>query len=167
MDALAQRIQRIRKPDPKLLWYYLLVSFAGLVFQPFVFVPLFFKYHTLEYHFDERGVRCSWGILFRREVYLTYGRIQDIHLTRNLLERWLGLGTVDVQTASGSAGAALSIVGLLEHQEVRDFLYGRMRGFKEHGADATAAPAGNELREVLVGIREELRAIRQALGERR
>ena len=28
-----------------------------------------------------------WGLLFRHEVYLTYRRIQDIHVTRNIVER--------------------------------------------------------------------------------
>lgn len=165
MDALSQKILAVRRPSRKLLWYYLIASFAGLIFQPFVFLPLYFRYHTLEYHFDEKGVRCAWGILFRREVYLTYGRIQDIHLTRNFVERWLGLGTVDVQTASGSSGAALSIVGLEEYMQVRDFLYARMRGFRDH--PAAPAPARTELLEVLAAIRDELRAVRQALEARR
>ncbi len=158
MDELAQRVFRIRRPSPKLLWLYLLRSFAGLVFQPLVFLPLFFKYHTLEYHFDAKGVRMSWGILFRREVYLTYGRIQDIHVTSGLIERWLGLGTVDVQTASGSASAELSIVGLEEYLEVRDFLYSMMRGLKE----GEGTPQ-REMTKLLSDIRDELRGAREAL----
>jgi len=166
MDELAARIYRIKKPHPKLFWYYLFSSFAGLVFMPLVFVPLYFKYHTLEYHFDEKGIRCSWGVLFRREVFLTYGRIQDIHLTRGLLERWIGLGRVEIQTASGSQGAVLSIVGLTEYESIRDFLYVRMRGARE--PQASASPSHRrELLEVLGGIRDELRAVRQALEARR
>lgn len=38
----------------------------------------------------------SWGILFPREVHLTYRRIQDIHLTRNVLQRWMRLDTVGI-----------------------------------------------------------------------
>jgi putative membrane protein len=33
---------------------------------------------------------------------LTYARIQDIHVTRNIFERWLGIGTVQIQTASAA-----------------------------------------------------------------
>ena len=75
----------------------------------------------------------SWGILFRRETYLTYKRIQDIHLTRNIIQRWMGLATVSIQTASGSSNAEMSIEGLLQAEPLRDFLYAKMRGAKgEH-----------------------------------
>jgi putative membrane protein len=82
----------------------------------------------------------SWGILFRREIYLTYRRIQDIHLTRNIIQRWLGLATVSVQTASGSSGPGMSIEGVLQADQLRDFLYAKMRGAREHeyGGDVTA-----------------------------
>ena len=68
-------------------------------------------------------------MLFRREIYLTYKRIQDIHVKRNVIERWLDIGTVEVQTASGSSSAELAIEGMEHFAEVRDYLYGRMRGF--------------------------------------
>src|SRR6187431_816691 len=93
---------------------------------------LLFKYQTLRYHFDDAGISMSWGILFRREIYLTYRRIQDIHLTRNILQRWMGLATVSVQTASGSSSPEMSIEGLLEAEQLRDYLYGKMRGVREH-----------------------------------
>ena len=63
-----------------------------------------------------------WGILFRREVSLTYRRIQDIHLRSGILQRWLGLADILVQTASGSAGAEMTIEGLQEYEQVREFL---------------------------------------------
>lgn len=94
----------IRRPDGVLLKYYVGVAVFSGPFFPIAFLPLFFKYQTLEYQFDETGVSMRWGMLFRREIHLTYRRIQDIHLTRNLIQRWLGLATVAIQTASGSAG---------------------------------------------------------------
>lgn len=56
---------------------------------------LYFRYHTLRYRFDEERIHMRVGILFRRELNLTYARIQDIHLRS-------GLANVQVQTASGS-----------------------------------------------------------------
>src|SRR5262245_65281707 len=84
----------ITRPDRALLGYYLFISVLSNVLSPIVILPLFFKYETLRYRFDDEGVSMSWGILFRREIYLTYRRIQDIHLTRNILQRWMGLATV-------------------------------------------------------------------------
>jgi putative membrane protein len=160
------------RADRKLLLYYALGSvLAGpLFFVPLI--PLFFRYETLRYRFDAEGVSMRWGILFRREISLTYARIQDIHLTSNVIERWLGLGKVQIQTASGSANAEMVIEGLPNFEEIRDFLYSRMRGAREdvrHPSvtgqrPATADAAG--LASALHEIAEELRAVRRAIESR-
>jgi uncharacterized membrane protein YdbT with pleckstrin-like domain len=31
-------------------------------------MPLYFKYETLRYRFDEEGMSMSWGILMRRQT---------------------------------------------------------------------------------------------------
>ena len=84
----------ISRPAPALMTYYLLSS---LLLGPLFFIPLiplYFRYHTLRYSFDSEGISMRWGILFRREINLTYARIQDIHLRSNLVQRWLGLARV-------------------------------------------------------------------------
>ena len=145
------RILALERPDPNLLKLYALTSLVGLIFAPIIFIPLFFKYHTLRYKLDAEGVSASWGILFRREVHLTYKRIQDIHVKRNIVERWLGIGTVELQTAAGSSTAELALEGLSDHDAVRDFLYRRMRGH----AGASSAQSGAVATE---GAREPARA---------
>ena len=79
-----------REPHKSLFTYYALSSLmAGPVFVvPLVY--LYFRFHTLRYVFDREGITMRWGILFRREISLTYARVQDIHLVSNLVERWLG-----------------------------------------------------------------------------
>ena len=118
----------IERPDPRLLTYYLIVSLASLIFAPIVFLPLFLRYKSLRYRVDRHGISMRVGVLFRQEVHLTYRRIQDIHVTRGLLQRWLGLATISLQTASGSAAAEMQIEGVLEADALRDWLYARMRG---------------------------------------
>ena len=126
--ALATVLRGTRRPVPALLGYYLLLSLlAGPGFV--VVAPLLiFKYRTLRYEFDHNGLTVRWGVLFRREITLTYARIQDIHLVSNLVERWLGLGRVQIQTASGKSGAEATIEGLPDFEPVRDALYAVMRG---------------------------------------
>jgi putative membrane protein len=114
----------------------------------------------------------SWGILFRREIIINYARIQDIHLRSNLVERWLGLAKILIQTASGSASAEMTLEGLKEFEAVRDFLYSRMRGVKDPGtaiAPARPVAAGtidHELAAVLREVAHELRETRAALQAR-
>jgi putative membrane protein len=120
--------RQITRPHESLLTYYVIVSLATLVGFPFVIMPLFVRYKTLRYRFDDEGVSMSWGLLFHKEVHLTYRRLQDIHVTRNLLERWMGLAKVPIQTASGTSGATMKIEGIRNPEPLRDFLYERMRG---------------------------------------
>ncbi len=109
------------------------------------------------------------GILFRREVNLTYARIQDIHLKSGFIQRWLGIANLEVQTASGSATAELVVEGFKEYESIRDFLYTRMRGYKNpekpQRAPATVGGASvdAELLPLLHSIRDELRQTRLAL----
>lgn len=181
---------RIERPDPALMKHYLLRSFLA---GPLFLLPLayfWFRFRTLRYRFDEEGVSMSWGALFRREIHLTYARIQDIHLASHLVERWLGLARIEIQTASGSAKAEMTLEGILESEAVRDFLYSRMRGMRDlpgargaAEAPAVGAPTGSdhlpaapgpakaggrcddaELAAVLREVAGELRAIRSELG---
>ena len=187
----AERIFRIERPDQKLWTYYILSSLMAGPFFFFALLPLYFRYHTLHYRFDREGISMGWGILFRREIHLTYSRIQDIHLVANFVERWLGLARIQIQTASGSAKAEMTLEGLLEFEMLRDFLYSRMRGARDGAAPTVAAATrlattdaeqpealagtaastsgvhGDDLAAVLAEVAGELRAVRLALEAKR
>lgn len=163
----------IERPIPQLLRYYIVMSILSLCAFPITILPLYFKYHTLRYRFDAEGIRMSWGILFRREIFLTYARIQDIHVTANIVERWLGLASVSIQTASGSASPEMTIVGLSEHEMIRDFLYRRMRGARGQKDDVTTAPnsqvaatSPTSTADALAAIRDELNRAAAAIEEK-
>ncbi len=168
-----QQIYAIERPHPRLLWLYVVravLTGPGLI----VMLPLLiFRYVTLRYRFDPEGIHVRWGLLFRNQVNLTYARIQDIHLTSGLIQRWFGLADLQIQTAAGSAKAEMTIEGMLESEAIRDFLYTRMRGYRAP-APATetipsthpaTAPATNEtsMLQLLNDAVAELRAARVAL----
>jgi uncharacterized membrane protein YdbT with pleckstrin-like domain len=180
VHGTAAHIDESPRPHRNLLVYYALCS---LLLGPFFWaylIPHYFRYRTLRYHFDDEGVTMRWGILFRREISLTYARIQDIHLTSNVVERWLGLAKIQVQTASGNAGAEMVIEGLQTFEQIRNFLYSRMRGTREQAQRAaapttsTAGPRGtavlldaaalDELTATLRAVAEEVRALRGTLA---
>lgn len=175
-------VYAIERPDPSLFRYYLLTSFLA---GPFFLVPmlvLWFRFRTMRYRFDEEGISMSWGALFRREIHLTYARVQDIHLASNVVERWLGLARIEIQTASGSAKAEMTLEGIPQFEALRDFLYSRMRGMRdaprapgtpepgspgdrrEDGAART--PDDGELADLLRAVASELRALRGELAGR-
>ena len=172
--VIDRQIQAIERPHKSLLTYYFI---SCLAFPPLLILAgpyLYFRYHTMRYKFTDDGISMSWGILFRREIIVNYARIQDIHLKSNIVERWLGLARILVQTASGSGSAEMTIEGLKEFEALRDFLYSRMRGVKDHhvapapGANPAHVAAGSD--ELAAALREtaaELRAVRVALEQRK
>lgn len=160
--AKSFRADTITRPAPVLLRYYILCSFAAGPFFPFALVPLMCKYMTLTYRFDDTGIAMRWGVLFRKEIYLTHRRIQDIHLTRNIVQRWFGLATVAVQTASGSATPEMSIEGILDAHLLRDYLYTRMRGTRSENPSKETDDTSHEddhALTLLTEIRDALQKI--------
>jgi len=170
-SPIGSPILALERPHADLLKYY---EICAVLTGPAMIITLpllYFRYHTLRYRFDAEGIHMRVGILFRREVNLTYARIQDIHLKSSFIQRWLGLANLEVQTASGSATAELVIEGFKEFEAIRDFLYTRMRGYQFQNAKPVATAAGTALDKdsetdpvpVLLAIRDELRKTREML----
>lgn len=172
-------IEQLERPHPSLLTYYILSSLIIPPLFPIVILPLYFRYHTLRYRFDREGVSMRWGILFRREIILNYARIQDIQIRANLIERWLGLARIEIQTAAGNAAAEMTLEGFPNYAAIRDFLYDRTRGAREGGTGALRSSAAvavaasaqsttgapDELAATLREVASELRALRETLKQ--
>lgn len=166
-DRTHANILAIERPHPNLLWLYVIravLTGPGFI----VLMPLlFFRYETMRFRFDAEGIHMRWGILFRRQINLTYARIQDIHLTSGFIQRWLGLADIKIQTASGSSDAEMTLEGLMEFEAVRDFLYSQMRGYRdrtsrEEPARVAASADGGQVAALLREAIDELRATRLA-----
>ncbi len=135
--------QALERPSPKLLNYYFLCS---LLTGPAIIVSLpalIIRYTMLRYYFEESGLRMTTGLIFRKEVIVAFRRIQDIHVSANVVQRWLGIATVSIQTASGNATPEIVLEGITNADQVRDWLYERLRGAK--GQSAVTAPQSNRL----------------------
>jgi putative membrane protein len=111
------------------------------------------------------------GLLFRKETITAYRRIQDIHLTSNVIQRWLGIASISIQTASGSAMPEIIIEGVSEPEKLRDWLYARLRGARTGSpvsspSNSLAAIDGSpsesdpsEITRLLTDIRDNLAAM--------
>lgn len=149
------------RPDDALLNYYVIVSLIGLFLFPIIFLSYYIRFRTLWYSFEDDGVRMGWGLFWKREINLTYRRIQDIHVTRNVVERWMGLAKVSVQTASGSSAAEATFEGILDPEGLRDYLYLRMRGAKGELKDQPDAHDTSDTPdEALLALQDIARSMR-------
>lgn len=156
----------IRRPDRLLLYAALANSLRWGPLFPLPLIRDLVRWRTLEYRFDDEGLHASWGVLFRREITLAYSRIQDLHLVSNVVERWLGLARIEIQTAAGSSGAEMVIEGLPDFQAVRDDLARRMKGSRRGAAAPATELAADPLLQVaaqLQQVAQELEAIRALL----
>ena len=151
-----------KRPVGALATYYLIISLAALPLFPVVWLFRMFKYWTLEYDFDDEGISMKWGVLWRREILLTYPRIQDIHLTRGIVQRWMGLANVSIQTAGGSAAPEMVIEGAPDPEGLRDALYLRMRGVNKAPSQEASGRSGSDSEQVLSLLTE----IRDLLRDR-
>jgi putative membrane protein len=171
-----EKIFALEQPDRALWKLYLIRAVCSGPFIIFSLPYLYFRFHTLRYRFDDEGIHMRVGFFFRREVNLTYARIQDIHLSSGFIQRWLGLADVLVQTASGSTGAELVIEGFKEFEAIRDFLYTRMRGYQGATVKAEPRPPSSatemsavgdaEVVRLLLAIRDELKQTREQIQNR-
>ncbi len=96
-------------------------------------------------------------------------------MRRNILHRWLGLASVAIQTASGTAGAEMTIEGISDAHAIRDQVMARARRSATTGlgdeAPAPARPVADRARlapspahlHLLRQIRDEARRLEQHL----
>ena len=101
LQKLRARVHAITRPEKGLLVLYVLGALATCFLFPIVFIPLLFRYETLRYRFDDEGVFMSFGVIFRREMQLTYARMQDIHLSQNIQPRHVGQRQIQQQHVAG------------------------------------------------------------------
>jgi uncharacterized membrane protein YdbT with pleckstrin-like domain len=129
-------------------------------------------YRSLSYEIHEDGVIVRVGILTRSVKHVPYRTVTNMTVRRGVLDRWLGLGSLDIQTAgiSGSSKAEQSLVGLENADEVYALVAAALRRFRgamaptaagEEG-EAKQAPSADETLTALLG---EVRAIRQILEQ--
>ena len=160
----------ITRLHERLLTYYFIVALLTLPAFPVTMIVLYIKYRTLRFRFDHEGIWKRQGLLWRRETNVAYRRIQDIHLTNGIIQRWLGLATVSIQTAAGSSTAEVTIDGVLEAEALRDYLYTKMRGVRDGAHPAAHVPEGasdsethDETLALLTEIRDSLRQLETRL----
>ena len=125
-------------------------------------------YRSLSYEIQDDEVIVRAGILTKSVKHVPYRTVTNLTVKRDILDRWLGLGTLNIQTAgmSGQTGAEERLVGLPNVQEVYEMVVTELRRFRggmaPTAAEVEGAPAVASA-DTLGAILAEVRAIRQSL----
>jgi uncharacterized membrane protein YdbT with pleckstrin-like domain len=129
-------------------------------------------YRSLRYEIQDDEVVVHVGIWTKSVKHVPYRTVTNIQVKRDVVDRMLGTGTLNIQTAgmSGQTGAEERLVGLADVQQVYESVAGELRRFR--GAmGPTQADLEEEPAAALPGglgeILAEVRAIRKSLEDRR
>jgi uncharacterized membrane protein YdbT with pleckstrin-like domain len=129
-------------------------------------------YRSLRYEIFEDEVIVRAGVLTRTVKHVPYRTVTNITVRQGLVDRWLGLGTLEIQTAgmSGTSGVEQILAGLENAQEVYALVAAELRRFRSAMAPTVAeveseVSEANVPAEALDALLLEVRAIRRALEE--
>jgi len=86
------------------------------------------SYLSYRYRLGEDELVIRQGIVTRNERHVPYGRIQNIDLVQNLLQRWLGVAEARFETAGGEEPeAVMRVLSLAELASVRECVFREAR----------------------------------------
>ena len=125
-------------------------------------------YRSLSYEVQDDEVIVHAGIWTKSVKHVPYRTVTNLVVKRDVVDRMLGIGTLNIQTAgmSGQTGVEESLAGLTDVQSVYDTVAQELRRFR-----GGMAPTQTEIEEMpisaspdaLDAILAEVQAIRQVL----
>jgi len=129
-------------------------------------------YRSLSYEIQDDEVIVRVGIWTHSVKHVPYRTVTNITVKRDILDRWLGIGTLNIQTAgmSGTTGAEESLVGLVDVQSAYDTVVTQLRRFRGAMSPVSAGeeigpPASQDA--TMRAILEQVEAIRELMEARR
>lgn len=124
---------------PSLAGILLLISAPVLFFVVVWWLPKV-RWQRWRWRLGEEAFHLRFGVLIRRSEHVPYFRIQHIEVTSGPIERWLGLNTLSVTTASASGAAVLPGVARADAPALRQALLLKAQAaVAEHGEDSRDA----------------------------
>lgn len=107
----------------------------------------------LSYEVTDESVLVRKGVLTKVDQNIPLRMVTDFRLHRSLLDRWLGIGSLDVQTAGQSANATgyeARLAGLVEWQPV----HGQLTALLQRVPAAPAGSSDDRLGALLAEVHE-------------
>jgi uncharacterized membrane protein YdbT with pleckstrin-like domain len=80
-----------------------------IVFNCVSIISLILRKVNFKYNFGEKNIILKQGIIAKSERQTFYGRIQNIKINQDFVDRLLGIASLVIETASDSGGAAIML----------------------------------------------------------
>ena len=142
----------------KLSFPFLLLAMIAII-SAIVYVFLHLAYQSFTYELNEKEIVIREGVITRKTTVIPYGRIQDIRSERSLVERMLGLASIDIETAAASnqRASTVQIPGIANKDAFISELM--MRSEKSRGTGVGEGEAKPTTEQMLGEMLKELKAL--------
>jgi len=144
---------------------------AGLLLFFWVIVPgiQYLWIINLAYSIEDERVVIQKGIIFKKNISIPYRAITDFTLSRSLYERWLGIGTLLIQTAGQAAqagGHEGRLEGLVDFEDLHQSLRNKIKAFRgvQTETETPSRDVTSPDENVLESILEEVKKINRKLN---
>lgn len=139
---------------------FLFLPASALVLGAISYSWIALVYRNFTYELGDTEIVIRQGVITRKTTVIPYATIQDIASERSMLERMLGLATLEIETA-GSAHLAseTDLPGIANKDALIHDIMQRVARAKQAAAEKSVAGSGNGLAEILREILSEIRAI--------
>lgn len=104
-------------------------------------------YNRFDYHLTESTLDIHSGVFNKREREIPYRRIQNVDITRNIVQRLLGIAAINLETAGGEATeGSIRYVSVGEANRLQEEI--QRRKHQETTPDDTRAPTPESLYQI-------------------
>ncbi len=153
---------------PITLFPFMFLMLAGVILVPYlIWVEL--KYRNYTYYISETEITIRRGILHIDRIAIPFEKVQNVNVSRPILERILGLANIKVETAGTNPNEAEGIIpGINNYQELINQILEKV----EHNhTDALKRPATKQLSteekliEEISALNAELHTLREHISK--
>jgi membrane protein YdbS with pleckstrin-like domain len=137
-------------PKANLMLYLLCVYVPLIVALVYVFWWIGKFYNTIEYELRENAVHAKYGVFFRKEKEISYGRITMAGLSQGPLKRHFGIYNIPVFTAArgGTNLPEMCLMNVKNGPEIRDQVSTKIGKLSEKERKSIEEKMLEELKEI-------------------
>ncbi|MBN1564957.1 MAG: PH domain-containing protein [Anaerolineae bacterium] len=149
------------------------LCFVDVVILILIFSSARLYFNSLRYEIYDDEIIVTAGVLTKSVKHVPFRTITNLTVTRSLLDRLLGIGSLQIQTAgaSGTIAPEENLVGLENVDELYQRVAGELRRFRggmspdQASDNSLRLPTEYDHQEILLAILDELRAIHDDLRQ--
>lgn len=108
-----------------------------------LYLIAFVVYNHFLFSVEDEGLRIEHGIVNKRHVTIPFRQIQNVNITRTLLDRVLGIGKIEIESAGSSHPSRRDVIGGTR-SKAEGFLPGLSMKEAEHLHDMLLQKAQHE-----------------------